>query len=198
MAIDVTSFYPVNVTDTCAVWNVLSSRTLYRTAKSVGCHFCCTTFVHYECLHKKRAEPTQSDGELCQRLRNAKKSGDFQVHSVAVDVLSKRQHIGKGELSSMVFARKTRQALLTDDQRARKLATGLLDAAKIQTTPHLAGWLFFTRKLVDGDLLGVITEHKALGRPLAKHFQTAHEHAMRARLGQVQIASFQNSDQRLS
>jgi hypothetical protein len=192
MAIDVTSFYPVNVTDTCAVWNLLSSRTLYRTAKSAGCHFCCTTFVDYECLFKKRSAPTQSARELHQRLRNAKKSGDFQVHSVAVedliddDVLSKRQHIGKGELSSMVFARKTRQALLTDDQRARKLAIGLLDAAKVQTTPHLAGWLFFVRQLIDGDLAGVISEHDAVERPLAKHFQAAHEHAMRARLGQLQ------------
>jgi hypothetical protein len=87
------------------------------------------------------------------------------------DVLSKRQHIGKGELSSMVFARKIRQALLNDDQRARKLAVGLLDAAKIQATPLLAGWLFFTRQLVDGDLPRVITEHKALEGPKPSTFK---------------------------
>src|SRR6266478_6166695 len=75
--------------------------------------------------------------------------GDFPVYPVDVEdlidneVLSKRQHIGKGELSSMVFARKIRQALLTDDQRTRRLAVGPLDTGKIQTTPHLAGWLFF-------------------------------------------------------
>jgi hypothetical protein len=200
MAIDVTVFELVNVADTCAVWNVLSSPTLYRAAKAVGCQFCCTVFVDYECLFKRRTQPTESDAELCRRLRQTREKGDLPVYPVDVEdlidneVLSKRQHIGKGELSSMVFARKIRQALLTDDQRTRRLAVGPLDTGKIQTTPHLAGWLFFERQLVDGDLSAVTGEHQTLGRPLGNFIQAAYEQAMRARLGQSQTKTFQSSE----
>ena len=54
MAIDPSSFHSVNVTDTCAVWNVLSSRTLYTAARLAGVVFVCTGFVVYECLFKPR------------------------------------------------------------------------------------------------------------------------------------------------
>lgn len=170
-------------------------------AKAVGCQFCCTVFVDYECLFKRRTQRTESDAELCRRLRQAREKGDFPVYPVDVEdlidseVLSKRQHIGKGELSSMVFARKIRQALLTDDQRTRRLAVGPLDTGKIQTTPHLAGWLFFTRQLIDGDITEIVQEHAAVGRPLAKHIQAAYEQAMRARLGHFQGTVFEGPAQ---
>lgn len=48
--------------DTCAVWNILSSEVLYGKARALNCEFCITSYVHYECLYKPRREI--SDGFL--------------------------------------------------------------------------------------------------------------------------------------
>lgn len=55
MPLDPSRFHAVNVSDTCAVWNVLSSATLYSAAVAKGCTFCCTGFVAYECLERPGA-----------------------------------------------------------------------------------------------------------------------------------------------
>jgi hypothetical protein len=60
MAVDPRSFHLYNVTDTCSVWNVLSSATLYQTARSAGCNFICTAYVVYECLLKLRQSPSEA------------------------------------------------------------------------------------------------------------------------------------------
>jgi hypothetical protein len=90
--------------------------------------------------------------------------------------------LSKGELSSVAFAKKTRQAFLTDDQKARLLAREVIGRSMVQTTPHLFGWLYFNRRLGEGDKDAIIAEHKSLGRPLAKHFEAMYEEAMRCRL----------------
>lgn len=188
MAIDPSKFHPINVADTCAVWNVLSSTLLYATARAARCTFCITRFVHYECLDKpRRGAPSPAEAQLMQRLRHEQARGSFEVHACdiedlqAVQVLEARQRLGKGELSSITFAMKIGQAVLTDDQRARKLS----DAAgntKTQTTPHLFAWLLFTGRLGDADKATVIAQHVALEGPLAPHLETAYEMALQCRL----------------
>lgn len=192
MPIDVTNFHLVNVTDTCAVWNVLSSITLYRTAKQAKVSFCITSFIFYECLVKKRSRAKEHDRELQARLRSCASRGEIMTHEVQLDdllapaLLQNAGRIGKGELSAIAFAYRTRQAILTDDQKARRLATDKALAIKTQTTPHLLGWLFYSRRLVDGDYSTVVGEHVALGGQLEPHLKTAYHMALRARCLETQ------------
>lgn len=184
MSIDPSKFQKLNVADTCAIWNILSSRLLYMTANAAGCSFCCTNFVHYECLHKPRKAYTSEDIELQDRLQGAIQDGKFKSCHLdledlqEVDILQKRKNLGKGELASIAFAKKTNQAFLTDDIKARRLAQEVMTRQFVQTTPHLVGWLFFAYFLGDGDLKPVIDEHKKYDRPLAQYFNEMYSRAL--------------------
>lgn len=188
MAIDPSKFHLINVADTCSVWNVLSSPTMHSAAKEARCEFCITSFVHYECLNKPRKKtPTAAETELMRRLTQEQGRGGFSAHSCdigdlqAIKLLESRKRLGKGELSSIAFAMKIGQAVITDDMKARKLAedSGL---AHIQTTPHLFSWLIFKGRLGDSDKGTVIAQHNAMDRPLAPHFENAYEMALQCRL----------------
>jgi len=173
MTVDVSRFHLLNVTDTCSIWNILSSRVLYGAAQVANCSFCCTTFVLYECLYKRRSTEVESDRELKARMKkehddNRIMACDLDVADLqGVEILENRRKLSKGELSSIVFAKKTQQAFMTDDQKARKLAQTELAADRVQTTPHLLGWLLFERRITDGDKDEIIKQHKELDRPLA-------------------------------
>ncbi len=188
MAVDPSQFHLLNVADTCSIWNILSSLRLYRAASSANCSFCCTVFVLYECLHKKRKRILPEDEELKSRLKQERDSQKIIACSLDVadlqdvEILENRRRLSKGELSSIAFAKKTQQAFLTDDQKARKLAETVLASRMTQTTPHLFGWLFFTYTLADGDKDSIIQEHERLNRPLRKHFEEMYFEALRCRL----------------
>jgi len=188
MAIDPSTFHLVNVADTCSVWNVLSSVRLHAAAKEACCEFCITGFVRYECLTKQRKGiPTDAETELMRRLIQEQGRGGFAAHSCdigdlqAIRILESRKRLGKGELSSIAFAMKIGQAVITDDKKARKLAE---DSGHVltQTTPHLFSWLIFNGRLGDADKSTVIAQHEAMERPLAPHFETAYEMALQCRL----------------
>lgn len=185
MEVDPSSFHTVNIADTCTVWNVLSSLRLFSVAKTAGCHFCMTAFVYYECLVKKRGVLKETDKVLMARLRRAQREGAFEVYATTIDDLQRvaqleqRKKLGKGELSSIVFAMKIGRAFMTDDQRARKLA-GEVGHAPVQTTPHLFAWLFFTGKLSEGDKAPIIQQHIEMGQILKPHLERAHEMALNA------------------
>jgi hypothetical protein len=185
MQIDVSTFCRLNVTDSCAAWNVLSSTTLYSAAISGGCALCCTQFVEYECLHKRRGIPTPGDVTIQQRFRNDVQQGKITVYHLdiadlqEVEILENRKRLSKGELSSIAFAKRTNQAFLTDDQKARKLARCTLPQNRVQTTPHLLGWLYFAGILTDGYLEAIISDHNGHGRPLEPHLRAAHAEAAR-------------------
>jgi len=188
MRIDPSYFHLNNVADTCSVWNVLSFRLLYATASSAGCTFCLTYFVYYECLHKPRNEPTREELELQDRLRKECQKGAFPSYPLDIEdlqdvsLLERRKKLSKGELSSIAFAKKTQQAFLTDDQKARKLACEVMDRNKVQTTPHLFGWLCFTNRLGDGDKDVICEEHTRFNRPLAPYLEIVYQDALRCRL----------------
>lgn len=185
LEIDPSSFHMVNIADTCAVWNVLSSLRLFSVAKAAGCHFGVTAFVHYECLVKKRGVLKEFDKTLMDRLRKVQREGAFEIHATTLDDLQRvaqleeRKKLGKGELSSIVFAMKTGQAFMTDDQRARKLAHEV-GHTKVQTTPHLLAWLFFTGRLSEGDKAPIIQQHVEMGQILKPYFERAHSMALNA------------------
>jgi hypothetical protein len=181
-------FYPYNISDTCAVWNVLSSATLYKAALNAGCYFACTSFVVYECLTKARKTVTSADTILRERLTREKELGRFQeFHSTLAELedialLQRRRRLGKGELSSIALARRARQAFMTDDRKAKRLANEVCDAGMCQTTPELLGWLFFIGALADADLSSVLREHAEVSRPLAASFQDKYREALQYRL----------------
>jgi len=179
MAIDPARFCPINVVDTCAVWNVLSSARLFSAAKEAGCDFCMTGFVFYECLIKKRGTQKATDAELMTRLQKAQRTGAFKPHATTIDDLQRvaqleqRKGLGKGELSTIAFAMKIHQAAMTDDQKARQLAKDV-GHPLVQTTPHLFSWLIFNQRLVDSDKTLVIRQHEEMGQILSPHFEEAY------------------------
>lgn len=178
------NFHKLNVIDACSIWNIISSRLLYVTACSVGCSFCCTDFVYYECLHKPRTKIKDEDIALQKILKEEMQSGKFKNYHLdiedlqQIDVLKSRKNLGKGELSSIVFAKKTYQAFLTDDRGARNLAEEFLSSEMVQTIPHLLGWLSFLNYLNDGDCKKIIDEHKKYNGKLEEYFQIMHLRAL--------------------
>ncbi len=148
MAVNPSCFHKYNVIDTCSIWNIICSSPFYSATLIANCEFICTGFVFYECLVKKRANESNSDNVLQGILTKEIDKGKFPIHHISIEdlqeieILENRKKLSKGELSSIVFAKKIRQAFLTDDQGARKLAETILDKKMVQTTPQLFGWLF--------------------------------------------------------
>lgn len=188
MPIDPSTYQLQNVTDTCSVWNVLSSTIISTGAHLAGVRFVCTDYVVYECLHKPRKATSLSDEELQSRLIQAREAGRFQSYSLDLEdlqdleILAQRKNLGKGELSTLAYARKARLAMLTDDQSARRYAIAILGHTAVQTTPHLVGWLFYYRHIDEGRKEELVREHIALGRPLGAFFEIAYLEAFRCRL----------------
>lgn len=188
MTLDPSNFKKINVTDTCAVWNILSSRILFSASFTANCSFCITGFVFYESLIKPRTEITKEDYELQSRLKHELKNKKILSHNLNIEdlqeikILERRRNLGKGELSSIAFAKKINQAIITDDKKARNLAEQVLNHNFVQTTPQLLGWLFYTGNLSDHQKDEIIVEHENLKRPLAKYFNVMYERALEYRL----------------
>lgn len=176
MRIDIRSFKQLNIIDTCSVWNLLSSDKLYNMATIVGCYFSCTRYVIYECLYKSRTVHKETDDKLRNKFSKQVDKFSSPSYSIGIDDLQsimnleQRKALSKGELSSIVFAQKTRQAFLTDDQKARKLSEFYIGAKNTQTIPHLFGWLSYTGKILDSDKIEIIREHENNGGQLSKFF----------------------------
>ena len=187
MAIDPSKSHKINVADTCSVWNILSSRRLYAATQEASCEFCMTGFVLYECLVKPRTSPAVADLELRERLKQEQSRGKFASHSCSIDDLQaianleNRKKLGKGELSSIAFASRTRQAFITDDRKARALSEYVAQAIT-QTTPHMHSWLIFTNVLTDADHDVVLSQHIEMGGSLSTHLVTAYSMALQCRL----------------
>lgn len=190
------NFFKYNVADACSIWNILSSKVLYNaaTSKSYGkCYFCCSQFVHYECLIKPRNGQSETETKLQQRLIDERKNRE-QFLEYAIDIedlqdmeaLENRKKLGKGELSSIILAKKTRQAFITDDKKARNLAEKVMDGKMVQTTPHLFGWLIYSNHLSDSDKSTVIDEHSRFRTTtwgnLSKFFEKMYMKAMEYKL----------------
>lgn len=187
MSVDPSSFHMHNVTDTCSVWNILSSQTLYIKAQAAGCSFCITGFVKYELLDKPRKKTHDADRELKGRLRQAHTEGKFSVCACTIDDLQAisslrlRKSLGKGELSSIAMAKRINLGFLSDDLMALKLSRSEKVIAT-QDVPHMLSWLMFSKGLTDGEASQVIDEHVALNRSLKQQLQEAKDHSMKCLL----------------
>ena len=178
--IDITRFSKYNIIDTCAIWNVLSSANLYHATMRASINFYCSEFVIYECLYKPRTKSKEEDKKLQEILIEERKKNLFPSFKLdiedlqLVDILQTRKNLGLGEISSLALAIKTRQAFLTDDQNARKLAISVQDRTVVQTVPQMFGWLFFVGILIDSDKDIIIMQHQQMNGILTKYFNATY------------------------
>ena len=176
MKINIKSFNLYNIIDTCSVWHLLSSDMLYNISKVNGCYFSCTKYVFYECLYRSRSFFKEEDKRLKDKFQKELNKFHLPSYSISIDDLQsimnleQRKRLSKGELSSIVFAKKTRQAFLSDDQGARKLSEFYLGLDNTQTVPHLFGWLSYIKQISDNDKYTIIKEHEYNGGKLTKFF----------------------------
>lgn len=188
MRINITSFSILNVIDTCAIDNLLSSNTLYLASINSNCRFCYTKFVEYEMFFKVRKENTPSSEYLKNRLKEETQLKRFECFGLSIDdlqdveILEKRKKLGIGELSSIAFAKKINHCFMTDDQGARKLASEIIGSTKVQTTPHLLGWLFYKRVLIDSEISLIVKEHEENNRTLGRFLEEAYTESLRIRM----------------
>ncbi len=189
MNIDITNCTRVNIVDSCAVSNLLSSSLLFNRLDSNQFFFSITRYVEYECLQKNRSSVAgTSQIEIRKRLIQLQKREKFTTHNISIEdlqdtaLLKHNRQLGTGELSSIAFSKKINHAFLTDDQKARKIAVEILGKEKVQTTPHLVGWLFYTGLFTDGDLSVLVEQHNSFERPLEKFFKEVYLHACRLKL----------------
>ena len=113
-----------------------------------------------------------------------------------VEVLRSRKRLSMGELSVLVFASKTKQAMFTDDKGAKKLAITHLEADEVQSTPHLIAWLYFTSLLADGDVAQIKGELASLSRYLDPHLDDFYLEAQRCRAVAAQAARLEQAGNR--
>ncbi len=183
---DISQFRLLNVGDTCSLWNLLASPLLYVTSRAAGMRVCCTNVVIYECLHK-RSQHWPERLVLQGRLKSKLGDGSITAYPIELEdlqqvhVLQNRKKLSIGELSVLVFAGKTQQAMLTDDKGAQKLALTHLAAGAVQSTPHLIAWLYFTSLLGDADVAQVKAELSGLARNLDPHFDNFYHEAQQCR-----------------
>jgi hypothetical protein len=183
---NIAEFEKLNVADACSLWNILASRLLASTADSVGVRLCSTTYVRYELLHKPSL-PRPERKELQERLLARINAGGMQWHPIDIEdlqefeILRNRKRVNPGELSAIIFARKTRQAVLTDDIGAQKLARMELGVQLVQSTPHLFAWLYFNSHVNDSDKDQIVADLQSLCRNLQPHLNNYHAEAQRCR-----------------
>ena len=187
-------FMRVNVTDTCAIWHVVGSVTLFKAARESGLSFIITNTVYYECFVKyKSTAPSPEHEELRVRLRENIHRGDVSRIELTIDDLQELigvarrlgfdKRLGCGEMASVALARHLRQAVLTDNKRDFGAIKELVDG-RLQTTPRLLGWLCLDGGLTDGEVKDVIEQHRASGGQMAEVYERAHYEACEKRLMQ--------------
>jgi hypothetical protein len=174
--------------DSCAVQNILSSPTLQASCERQGFHFVLTKYCLYECLDKPRKIQLAGDTEIRNRLIKARMLGFFPAHELSIEdlqeaaILRLRRRLGAGELSAIALAKRFGTGMQTDDDRAEKLAIEVLSLEKVQTTPHVVGWLLFHGHVQDHHIATIVEEHTAVGRNLTARLQHVHAEACRVRL----------------
>lgn len=192
VSVDVCSFVRGNSIDTCAIWNLLSSPKLTRAARARQCWFVVSGYVRYEALDQRRSRSVPSEIAMQEDLRRRLLSEtEFRevplsvADLASVAILGDAKRLGRGEIAAVALALKMRSALLTDDQRARRLAPGV-GVQVVQTTPHLLGWLHYEGEIGDGDVSTIIAEHESRippdRGPLSSYFKAVWYEACRVRL----------------
>jgi len=182
----------INVTDTCAIWHLVGSPTLFRAARQGTVSFVITSTVFYECFVKSRGRrATAQREEMRKRLRAYIDKGQVRRMNLGIDDLQDiitlaRQRkcdkrLGQGELSCAALARQMGKAVLTDNKKDFAAIDRLADG-RLQTTPRLLGWLYVEGHIADSDVEHVRREHQKSGGQMSKIYKQAHYEACEKRL----------------
>lgn len=178
-------FNRVNVTDTCAVWNLVGADTLFRCARRVNVAFLITPTVFYECFVKTRGRPP-SAGRTALQAKLSRHLGEKEVTRLGVSIedlqetvaMAKRKglhkRLGQGELSCAALARQLGHAAVLTDNRRDFRAIRILVDDRLQKTPQLLGWLYVEGLLNDSDVDDVVAEHAATEGQMANVYKQAH------------------------
>ncbi len=186
-------FKKSSLIDSCSVWNLLSSKRLFEISQQATATYCASGFVRYECLKKARKSVSESETELIKRLNKAIEEEQFTFFSTHIEdlhdleILEKRKHLGLGELSSLVLARRFNIAFTTDDKGARKFGEEILPKGMVQTIPQLFGWLVYNQLILDHEKDEIIAEHVEMGRPLKDYFQKMFELILQYKLNENRV-----------
>lgn len=131
-----------NVIDTCAIRNIFSSSLLWNRLKESQSVFFITNMVRYETLIKPTDTTEYSYHIINDRLKcelKSDKSLFVEVNLSIEDIyeigIKFKNNLGLGEISCLAYAYKNRFSILTDDQRARKIANAY--HINQQTSPQL-------------------------------------------------------------
>lgn len=175
MIADYTSFVRFNVVDSCSILNVVSSGTLYAATATAGCALSITEFVFYESCIKKINRQLPANAETIRsKVSELVRTGELVRVSIDLADLQDPRVAGKtsrhsmGELSTMIFAKKAGLAFMSDDGKAQRLAKSIEPSPPVQTTPHLLGWLVYTKTIDQNTAELCVREHRANGRDLEK------------------------------
>ena len=186
------SFILVNITDTCAIWHLVGSMTLFKMARRLNVSFVITNTVFYECFTKTRGRAaTGQHQELRDRLETHIKQDDVKRIDLTIDDLQDlitlaRQRgfdkrLGHGEISCAALALRWGVAVLTDNRKDFRAISGLVDG-RLQTTPRLLGWLYLDGHLTDPDVGDILSEHRSTGGQMSQVYERAHHEACEKRL----------------
>lgn len=197
MGFDPRKFSSMLATDTCAVWNILSSQKLFYAARCSNLTFCVTPMVVYECLKKPRKFIAPEKEELIRRLHDARKNNCFpqqecQLESLLYVSSIAPKKLNSGELSSIALAYEIQTiSFMTDEYAARRFVENDL-RLHVETTPKLYGWLHYHCKLSDTDHHHIVHEHENYEtRPLTKYLNEAYNEALVCRCADNQAKRLQ-------
>ncbi|PQP83255.1 hypothetical protein C0Q44_00540 [Paenibacillus sp. PCH8] len=162
------NFQKIYITDTCSVWNILSSDCLYQASLNANFTFWITPFILYECLTKERKTVTPEDSRLKKKLIDERNNGNFKnIPAVSIEDLQKlnvvenRKRLSKGELTAVAVANQFSElGFITDDKGARTMAEKVLGEGRVKTTPLLLGNLFFHEYLNGSDIDIIMRQHQ--------------------------------------
>ena len=110
---DFSTIHKCSVIDTCAILNLLSSSRFYTATINETFFWCYTSFVEYEVFYKSVKKETSIIIKQRQQLREETRKKRFRCEHLSIsdlqeiEILENRKKLGKGELSSIAFARKT-------------------------------------------------------------------------------------------
>lgn len=184
---DITKFVYINCVDTCALQNIFSSNKLYN-ASIVKCKYIISGFVKFESLDDEWKGNKKNEVYFKKRYKEEIEKGNIEVHNITLDDLTdvemtkKFESLGIGEVTTIILARKFRQAFLSDDKEAKSSATDYLTNENVQTSPQLCGHLFFITLLKNKSDMDIIEQEYISNNPTDKmhlHFRTMYEEAMR-------------------
>lgn len=173
--------------DTCSILNIISSDDFLLATKTAGFSFSYTSFVEYELFYRPCKFSADFISLQREKIKSETVKGFFRKEVLTIDdlqdisILEARKNLGKGELSSIAFAKKTGLDFTTDDIAARKLGEEILGNNKVMTTPRILGWLYFNRELLETSHPKIIEQHKSNFRSLSKIYEETFFEALRQR-----------------